>query len=294
MKLLTLGACILSTVFGIVRAQQSQLPNNASNDIITQYKDKFTNIGGSILHDKVNVYIVFYGNWTTPQLKSEQTIFMDFVDTISTSPWFNTLKQYTDNNGKSVTGPLNLAAAVNDEGSRGTELTNALHKQIILDAVNSGYLSPINRLDSNGVYVIMGGPNINDSEFCKKHCGYNSHSDEFQYMYIGYPASCASDCIPADNKDISPNNSPAMDAAITIFSHEIQDVLTDPRDDAWAIKQSDSLIIELGDFCSKEGVSADQFGAVKKDKGSYNLEIGEKRYLVQSIFNMEKKECTLG
>lgn len=136
---------------------------------------------------------------------------MNFIDNISSSPWFNLcrwqsnlyiysgslnllnffpVKQYTDKNGKAVTGPLNLAAAVNDAGSHTLNLTNTIHKQIVLDAVNSGFLSPVNRLDSNGIYIIMGGPDVSDNDFCKVNCGYNGYSDEFQYMFIGYPGIC--------------------------------------------------------------------------------------------------------
>lgn len=102
------------------------------------------------------------------------------------------VKEYTDSNGNKVTGPLNVAAAVADSGSHGLSLTDTnTHKQIVLDAVNSGYLSATNSLDSNGVYVIMAGSNVNDSQFCHTNCGYNSYSDEFQYMFIGYPGTCS-------------------------------------------------------------------------------------------------------
>lgn len=205
------------------------------------------------------------------------------------------MKQYTDGNGKAVTGPLNLAAAVNDAGSHSLNLTTTVHKQIVLDAVNSGYLSPTNRLDNTGLYIIMGASDVTDEDFCKKNCGYNSWSDEFQYMFIGYPGICPNVCIPLVNKDVSPNNSPAMDAAITIFSHEIQDILTDPRGDAWEIKANDGLVVELGDFCSGEGTSKDQFGNMTQDQqsGSYNLELSGSKYLVQTIFNLETKQCAL-
>jgi hypothetical protein len=96
------------------------------------------------------------------------------------------------------------------------------------------------------------------------------------------------------NKDQSPNNSPAMDAAITIFSHEIQDILTDPRGNAWEIPTS-NLTIELGDFCSSTGISAEQFGNVTQTaSGSYNLELNQNKYLVQTIFDLETKQCLLG
>lgn len=205
------------------------------------------------------------------------------------------MKQYTDGNGKSVTGPLNLAAAVNDAGSHKLSLTPELHQQIVRDAVSSGYLSPTNQLDSNGIYIIMGGPDVNDANFCKTNCGYNAWTDNFQYMYIGYPGSCPNVCIPSVNKEVSPNASPAMDAAITIFSHEIQDILTDPRGDAWEINDPSGITLELGDFCSGEGVSKEQFGTMTQDKqlGSYNLELAGSKYLVQTVFDLASKECKL-
>jgi hypothetical protein len=69
-------------------------------------------------------------------------------------------------------------------------LTNAIHKEIVVDAVQSGYLSHVNQLDSNGVYVVMGGPDVTDADFCKTNCGYNGYADQFQYIFIGYPGLC--------------------------------------------------------------------------------------------------------
>jgi hypothetical protein len=101
-------------------------------------------------------------------------------------------------------------------------------------------------------------------------------------------------CIPEKNRNQSPNNSPAIDAAITIFSHEIQDILTDPKGDGWEIQAPGGTVIELGDFCSTEGTSKVQFGNVTTSPtGTYNLEVNGGKYLVQSIFDLEKKQCML-
>ncbi|KAG0740425.1 hypothetical protein G6F57_008807 [Rhizopus arrhizus] len=293
MKLLTLVTCLFTFIIKLIFAQQNSTSESAST-LISQYGNSFKNQGGSILHDKVNVYIIFYGNWSSTQQQQEQVTFMNFVENISISPWFKILNQYSDNSGRTVTGPLNLAAAVNDAGSHSLNLTNDIHKQIVEDAVNSGYLSPVNRLDSNGVYIIMGGPDVNDSEFCTTNCGYNSYSNDFQYMFIGYPGRCSSSCMPQVNINSSPNNSPAIDAAITIFSHEIQDILTDPRNNAWIISENNTNY-ELGDFCSGKGTVSYQFGNVTQEtSGSYNLELAGSKYLVQTIFDLETKQCSLG
>jgi hypothetical protein len=151
---------------------------------------------------------VFYGNWS--QLDAEQKVFMEFIDNISDTPWFSTrklsikLKEGTDrncffllvkqynSNSKEVTGPLHLSAAVNDNGSIGLNLTsNDRHKEIITGAISSGYLSATNTIDDDGIYIVMGGPDVQDSQFCNTHCGYNSYGDNFQYIFIGYPGNCA-------------------------------------------------------------------------------------------------------
>lgn len=94
----------------------------------------------------------------------------------------------------------------------------------------------------------------------------------------------------------SPNVSPSIDAAITIFSHEIQDMLTDPRNNAWIIQQ-DNTVVELGDFCAGSGVSAEQwFGNVQQvasKNASYNIEVGSQQFLVQTIFSKSKQQCVL-
>ncbi|KAI9316861.1 phosphate-induced protein 1 [Dichotomocladium elegans] len=295
----TLGAVLLSSLIGVARAQDVQVPalsNQTSTPLISNSADSFINAGGNVLNDKVNVYIVFYGNWSSSNSQAEQTIFMNFIDGVSSTGWFSTLKEYTGSDGNGVTGPLNVAAAVVDSGSHGLILNDtATHQQIILDAVNSGYLSATNEVDAHGIYVIMSGPDVQDSSFCHSHCGYNSYTDQFQYMYIGYPGSCPNSCIPPISNTTSPNNNPSIDAAVTIFSHEIQDVLTDPRNNAW-IMQVDGKTIELGDFCAGSGVSQEQwFGTLQKNSNgaSYNLQVSDKQYLVQTIFSKSKKQCLL-
>ncbi|CAO3699523.1 unnamed protein product [Rhizopus stolonifer] len=294
MKLLTITTLVFILFICKSLSQEQNATNQNASSIISQYGRSFKNQGGTILNDHVNVYIIFYGDWTSTQAEQEQHIFMHFIENISNSPWFKLFDQYSDNSEKTVSGPLELVAAVNDLGSHSLNLTKELHKQIVDDAIRSGYLSPLNRVDHNGIYIIMGGPNVNDSEFCTVNCGYNGHSDDFQYMFIGYPGICPESCIPGTNVRFSPNNLPAMDAAISIFSHEVQDVLTNPRKDAWYMEANDTLI-ELGDFCSSEGTASYQFGNITRDTGGiYNLELAGRKYLVQTIFDLETKHCSLG
>ncbi|KAI9029710.1 phosphate-induced protein 1 [Phycomyces nitens] len=303
MKFISTAVSLLFSAI-LVAAQQdapTTTPTAASTPnltpLATKYGDSFKNAGGKMLIDKVNVYLIFYGDWSSPEAQNDQSVFMSFVDRLSSTSWFSTLKQYPNADGKTIGGPLSLAAAVTDSGSHGLNLTDTnTHKQIVTDAVHSGYLDATNQLDNDGFYIILAAKNVQDSDFCNTHCGYNGYSDEFQYMYIGYPGSCTDSCVPGFNQVDSPNNSTSIDAAITIFSHEVQDILTDPRDDAWILKDGDTKV-EVGDFCSGQGVTESQwFGATSQVEGrnaSYNLAIDDKKYLVQTIYSPKSKTCVL-
>lgn len=54
MKLTTLFAGLVSVCAGLVSAQQTVASTTGSSAIISQYGDSFKNLGGEILHDKVN------------------------------------------------------------------------------------------------------------------------------------------------------------------------------------------------------------------------------------------------
>ncbi|CAO3626629.1 unnamed protein product [Cunninghamella blakesleeana] len=280
MLLKTLGTLLISAI-SIAKAQTNQTPVTNS---------------GKVLDGYINAYVIFYGDWTSSNAATDQKTFLNFIDDVYSTSWFSILDQYT-NEGSTLTRSLNLAAALTDSGSQGLTLSDRdAHKKIVVQAVQSGYLSESNQLDSNGIYIIVGGPNVDDAEFCNRNCGYNSYSDLFQYIFIGYSGKCPDKCVPVMNKDVSPNNSPFIDAAITLLSHELQDIITDPRMDAWIIHPNNdgNTNIELGDFCSG-GDTTEQtwFGNMQKTSNgaSYNIATDNNKYLVQSVFSKKSNAC---
>ncbi|CAM0140860.1 hypothetical protein VKS41_006970 [Umbelopsis sp. WA50703] len=313
-NIVTYAVGMLATLAAVATAQapSASAPEAASSSAAaaapatssssSSAKYNLQNAGGKVLSGDVNVYLIFYGDWTSQQAQTDQITFMNFVGNISDSTWFKTLSEYNDNSGGSVTGPVKLAAAVSDSGSQQLNLTDTtVHQTIITEAVKSGYLSTTNAIDPNGIYVILAGQNVADAGFCTQHCGYNYHADNYQWIFIGYPGQCASSCIPSLNANSSPNGSPEIDAAITIFSHEIQDILTDPQNNAWITQDtttSPATEIELGDLCSGSGVTQQQwFGATKQVAGSnatYNIELAGNQYLVQTIWDKTANQCSLG
>ncbi|CAO3672249.1 unnamed protein product [Umbelopsis ramanniana] len=308
-NIVSLAVGIVAALASTVAAQDSSSPATPSQTSSastpsgsSSAKYNLSNQGGNVLSGEMNVYLIFYGDWSSEQSQHDQTTFMNFASNISSSSWFKTLNGYTDNSGASVTGPLKLYAGVSDTGSQQLNLSDiTVHETIITEAVNSGYLSTTNSIDPNGIYVILAGSNVQDADFCTKHCGYNYHTDNYQWIFIGYPGACPNNCIPPINANSSPNGSPSIDAAITIFSHELQDILTDPRNNAWITQDNTTnppTEIELGDLCSGSGVSTQQwFGAYKQVAGSnasYNLEMEGSQYLVQTIWDKGTNQCSLG
>ncbi|CAO3590832.1 unnamed protein product [Absidia cylindrospora] len=300
MLLSSLGVFLLA-VAGVVTGQQEQQQSSSNsttlNPIATQYGASFKNTGGKVLTSFVNAYVIFYGDWSSSNSTTDQKTFLDlWMASLLHLGSLSVMNEYSGESGSTVSGPLNLAAALHDTGSAGLNLTDHnTHKSIILNAVKSGYLSETNQLDSNGVYIILLGPDVHDSEFCSSNCGYNSYSDQFQYIFIGYPGACPETCMPPRIQNQSPNNSPSIDSAITLLSHEIQDVLTDPRMDAWSIRNGDQ-VVEVGDFCSGANTTSQQwFGNVQSTSSgaSYNIEFNDAKYLVQTVYSKEKNTCLL-
>lgn len=265
--------------------------------------------GGPILSGPVSVYLIFYGNWEN----KHQNIMMDFIDNISRTTWFNTLRLYTDSHNNAVTGPLKLSAAMNDNLSHGNSLQgNATHIDIIKAAINTGYLGK--GTDHSGIYLILAGKDVDDVGLCTDWCAYNSHSDDFVYAFIGHPDRCnkpdpsKNRCIPYINRQVSPNGDPAFDAIIGNMAHEFQEMLTDPVGNAWRVSDKASETShdssgsnsrydeEISDWCMPPYVSTDEWfpNRAKLENGaSWNIQIERYKFLIQSVWNPITNKCTM-
>jgi len=264
--------------------------------------------GGPILTGSVNVYFVFYGNWTKEASDSTHTILMDFVDYISQSEWFNTFQYYTDSHGKSISGPIRSAAGLIDNYSQhqGSDPLDFHlsgkdeYVKIIHDATaNTNHLGE--SIDSHGIYLIFPSEEVMIDGFCTEWCGYNSWTDQLLFAIIGHPKQCPNACVPPLNRDVSPNGNIYADAMVTTLAHELIDLLTDPIGDGYRVSESDKE--EIGDLCIPPTASVTEWWGQEgvylnktASGASYNIELGENgkyKHLIQSIWSPKEGKCVM-
>lgn len=269
--------------------------------------------GKKVLTDDVNLYMIYYGNWSTPQVfllslahtfPTQIDLVNEFANGLGSSSWYASTKEYyylAEGSSKKVyvNGALKVGKTIIDEGSLGDSLSGSNLADLIQTNVDNGKLPE----DENGIYFIMTGNNIDESirpdlgaaSFCSDYCGYHistklSSGKQIQYGFVGNPITkCAFNCLPQQNQRKSPNNDPGVDGLLSALAHEITEAISDPIsdiDDARAWQDSNGS--ENGDKCAYD------FGSsVKKDQNgaSYNLEFGGKKYLIQQNWSPVSQSC---
>lgn len=238
--------------------------------------------GGTMMVDPVNVYHIYYGNWSTYQ----RQVIDDFITNFPSSSYWNTiLPTYTDNQGRPATTSATLQGSVVEAYSHGLVLDDQSVEDVISEVILSGSLGAP---DPNGIYMIMTDKDVEQtSGFCETYCGYHDFFEvqgvQIKYGYMGDPTKCIVGCSPA-NPVNSPNNDPGLDSVISILLHELIEVITDPVPPTGWI---DGFGNENGDLC------AYSYGGVKRlSSGAFfNQEVGGRKYLVQLMWAMDANGC---
>lgn len=233
--------------------------------------------GGPIMAGTVNVYIIWYGNWTTSSNASlKQTIITDFLTSVGGSPYYNINTTYAGINGAvsnvaGAAGAVSLGAQLLDTGSQGkTNLSDASIGAIVSAAITGNKLPA----DANGVYFVLTSNDVTKTGFLTNYCGWHTHapigSADIKYSFVGDPTgpsigSCAA-------QTVSPNGDPGADAMVSVIAHELEETTTDPDLNAWY----DSRGMENADKC------AWTFGTTSTTSGAnYNMTLGRRKFLIQ-------------
>jgi hypothetical protein len=240
---------------------------------------------GPVMHGVVNVYFIWYGNWGTEYTKAS-AIINDWANTIGGSPYENINTTYGDTTGN-VSGQIHYAGYALDSGSLGTSLSDSSIASIVSNALTSKQVP----VDTNGVYMVLTAPGVKEtSGFLTQYCGWHTygtyHGSNIKYAFIGDAAgpslgSCA------EQTSSSPNGDPAVDAMISVMSHELEESASDPNLNAWY----DSNGEESADKC------AWTFGTVYPalSNGSMaNMHLGARDFLIQrNWLNLNGGSCAL-
>ena len=257
-------------------SQVSQAPRRAST---------MAYHGGPVMVGPVNVYIVWYGDWSkAPQ---RQAIITDFIGNLA-SPYFAINGTYPDRAKATVANTVVLAGQVNDAYSVGKK---NLSDERIRTVVTTALANKTLPTDPHGVYLVITSSDVNKQGFLTQYCGWHTYTKvgakgaqtAIKYSFVGDPTGPKMrGCTP---QMVSPNGDAAADAMVSVVAHEIDEAVTDPTLDGWY----DARGNENADLCAwKYGTTFD-VGSAKA-----NLTLGKRSYLVQTNWvNVGKGACGL-
>ena len=241
--------------------------------------------GGPVMHGVVNLYFIWYGNWGS-EYTNASTIINAWASAIGSSPYEDINTTYGDTTGN-VSGQIHYGGFALDAGSQGTSLSDNSIAAIVSNALTTNKLP----IDTNGVYMVLTAPGVKEtSGFLTQYCGWHTYGtlngNNIKYAFIGDAAGPSlSSC--AEQTSSSPNGDPAVDAMISVMSHELEESASDPNLNAWY----DSSGEEDADKC------AWTFGAVypAKSNGSMaNMNLGGRDFLIQQNWlNLNGGSCAL-
>lgn len=245
--------------------------------------------GGPVFEQPPDVYIIWYGNWTSKDKGIIDYFFEHLGGT--TAEKINTT--YSDNNNKFVPIQVNHTTKMdyNDHYSLGKSCNDTCIQTVVANAISNKHLPN----DINGIYFVLTYKDVVDPDgFCDSFCGYHGPSQSIvsneiiKYSMVGDPGQCPSACsspvvLGDHGKGGSPNMDPDADGTAANLWHEFSESLSDPEvnlNTAW-----DGACGESGDCC------AWQFGKVNTDKNGnlYTNTIGSKNYLMQMMLELTSK-----
>lgn len=241
--------------------------------------------GGPVMAATSNVYIIWYGNWSTRE--STVNLLIDFVTSYGGSPYAAILTTYPNASGLRPSGGLVYGGSVNDLYSHTSTLTAADVEDVIADVVGTGALP----LDTRGIYLVLASPDVHFEGFCTNQCQYHEYVEvygsQLKYGIVGNPDRCPSACAAQfPGAGLSPNGDRAGDAMVSWMAHVLNETITNPLGNAWydryGLENSDKCIGLFGQtYATPTGARA-------------NMRLGARDYLIQQNWlNDRKGRCAL-
>ena len=263
-------------------AAPHRLPHEADRILKAQTKTpQITYHGGPVMVAQTNLYIVYYGGFTTLQ----HTILDTFLQNVGGSPAFNVNTEYSNAQNQFVQNVLNYnptTNSFNDAYSLGKSLSSSDFVTILHNAVAGGRFPS----DVNGIYILTISPDVKipKSSWCAFHAHSTSIATGLDIKYAlaaDPPASIQTSCsgnLATFGDTTSPNGDIGMDEVVDSLMHELSETVTDPDGSAWFTSNG----AEVGDLCNF--VYGTTFFAAN---GSHaNHVFGSRDYLAQEIWSM--------
>ena len=238
----------------------------------TRYKVEYH--PAPVLAGVSDLYIIYYGDWSTPERTKDVFIISDFLSTLGWSPYFQIAARYPNASGQAPSSGLLYAGGAIDRYSHGPTVSDADVADIVSGQILNGELP----LDPSGIYIVMASPDIAQTSglfdtYCALHgravtLGYAS-----PYIFVGSPARSPARCAP---QSVGPNGTLNADAAVSHIAAALFNTITDPTFGAWF----DRLGLEPADKCVWT------FGATytAPNGARANVRLGARDYLLQQLW----------
>jgi hypothetical protein len=246
------------------------------------------NSPGYVLEDAVNIYAIWYGNWTGSATPS---IVEDLFANVGHSPYYKLNELFYDWTGNRI--DTNLTFIKDDFIGSPNPYNNNLHAGdvfgIIAGELNIGFLP----VDPNGIYIVFTSPDVLENNGYGILCtppsmgGYGAYhanaaygDTDIKYALVGSPLSMLCNGLYSwGGEGVTTPNSNEADSMASAAIHEIFEAVQDPDLNAWVNNQGSSNPQESSDICAntvgREGVYSVGGGAVA------DVHMGDRDWLLQ-------------
>ncbi|KAJ3407763.1 hypothetical protein HDV05_005312 [Chytridiales sp. JEL 0842] len=278
----------------------------------------------TVLSSPISLYPIFYGSFPN----STAPLLVQFLQGLSGSPYWSSLKFYTGSSGLPVSDTLNVVGTpFQDMYSIGKDLQPGAMEQIIMRAIRAKAAQGWKR-DKDGIYIVFAAKDVlefkeTNVQFCVDYCGYHTLTPTFnlKLAMVGDATACPGTLPPLNSveegggrgipgcmqrywrnntlQSFSVNRNQNADSMASILAHELAETATN-FDDAW---RDPATGYEAADKCAphflnvKGFTPAENNGGLYQYENAYNLDFGvNRKWLIQSLWSGVGGEqgCTLG
>ena len=250
--------------------------------------------GGPVMTGSTDVYLIWYGNWSTGG--DTKSIITDFVSRLGSSTYFQINTGYTDSTGAYPNGALLYAGSVNDEYSHGPSLPTTDIQEIVAQHIEAGDFP----LDTTGIYLVLATPDVTDiqpngSMYCSPPGTFPHHGVApvfggvpVKYGFIGHPSRCPTSVgSQFDGGALpTPNDNFAADVMVSTIAHVLNALVTNPAGTGWfdryGFENAAKCYNTFGEtYTTSNGARA-------------NMRLGARHYLIQQNWvNARRGYCAL-
>ena len=155
--------------------------------------------GGPVMLGTVNVYYIWYGNWSG---NTATTILTDLAHNIGGSPYWNINTTYYNGANAARQLVVSMRGSATDNYSHGTSLSECGHPGRRRERqYRHGWLPS----EPNGVYFVLTSADVTaTSGFCTQYCGWHTYGTiggtDIKYAFVGNPDRCPIGLRSADDQ----------------------------------------------------------------------------------------------